>query len=60
MGITSVKNNLMKQRIFKSNCLKMAQQYDTQQSATVELRKDIDSLDFAIRILGKIERSKKQ
>ena len=57
MSVTSVKNQLMKQRLFKSSCLKLAQQCDTQTAATVELRKDIDALEYAIRILGKVERS---
>ena len=56
MGITTAKEQLMKQRIFKGKCLKQAQELG---QYTVELKKDIEALECAIRIFGQIERAKK-
>ena len=53
MNIENVKYQLIKQRTFKAKCLKQAEQYN-QASVTVELKKDIDALDYVhpgIRIL---------
>ena len=59
MNIENVKHQLMKQRTFKAKCLKQAEQYN-QASATVELKKDIDALDYVIRMIGYALRKAKE
>lgn len=56
MGITSAKEQLMKIRSSKGKCLNLANEVGQN---TVELRKDIEALECAIRIFGQIERAKK-
>lgn len=57
MGIEMAKEQLMKIRINKGKYLKAAQELG---QPTVELRKDTEALDYAIRLLGQMERAKKK
>lgn len=60
MSIESVKTQLLKQRSFKSKI--SAELHRTNGKVTpamVELKKDIEALDYAIRLLGELQRGKK-
>lgn len=61
MNVKNAKDQLMKQRLFKSKIaaeLKKTNQQGT--LAAVEIRKDIEALDYAIRLLWQIEREKRK
>lgn len=58
MNIQNVKKQLMNQLAFKSKVLRQAQRYNN--SSTVELRKDIEALDYAIRLIGEHQRGDKK
>lgn len=61
MSIENVKAQLMKQRIFKGKIAAEMKRLDQQGTiAAVEIRKDIEALDFAIRLLGEVEREKRK
>ena len=60
MSIDNVKAQLMKQRVFKGKISAEMKKLNQQGTvAAVEIRKDIEALDYAIRLLGELQRGKK-
>ena len=60
MSIESVKTQLLKQRSFKSKISSELQRTNGKVTpAMAELKKDIEALDYAIRLLGELQRGKK-
>lgn len=57
MNIQNVKTQLIKQLAFKSKVLRQSQRYNN--PSTVELRKDIEALDYAIRVIGEYQKGGK-
>lgn len=59
MNVKNVKDQLTKQLLFKSKILAELKKTNQQGTlAAVEIRKDIDALDSAIRVFGELERAK--
>ena len=60
MTIDNAKLQLNKIRVNKYKFLKVARQYEGQRQAMVELEKDIDALDYAIRLIGEVQRTARE
>ena len=61
MNVSKIQEQLMKQRIFKGKCYRQLNQFNQQGThGAVELRKDMEALDYAIRLIGEQQRSNKK
>ena len=61
MNIVKIQEQLMKQRIFKGKCFQQLRTFGQERTdGAVELRKDMEALDYAIRLIGDQKRSNKK
>ena len=60
MTIDNAKLQLNKIRVNKYKFLKAARQYEEQRQAMVELEKDIEALDYALRLIGEVQRTARE
>lgn len=61
MNIVKIQEHLMQQRIFKGKCYRQLNRFNQQGTeGAVELRKDMEALDYAIRLIGEQKRSNKK
>ena len=61
MNIVKIKEQLMKQRIFKGKCFRQLRTFGQERTdGAMELMKDMEALDYAIRLIGEQKRSNKK